>query len=93
MSFNPTADERVTLKSAVTRFTHEPLKSQLLSSLAAADSEYSRGIGDWDHLKYCVEDYLLHAQTECRRDPNKKANKIILAKADALARKFHPDFS
>jgi hypothetical protein len=93
MSFNPTSDERATLKSAVTQFAHEPLKSQLLSSLAIVDSEYGRGIGDWDQLKYCIEHHLLHAQTECRRDPNKKANKIILAKADALARKFHPDFS
>jgi hypothetical protein len=28
-----------------------------------------------------------------RRDPKKKAAKLNLDKADALARKFHPNFS
>jgi hypothetical protein len=91
--FKPTSDERETLKVAVAKFAHEPSKSQLLASLDVADSEYDRGVGDWDRLKYCVEHHLLHAQTEVRRDPNKKSAKLILTKADALARKFHPDFS
>lgn len=91
--FNPTTDERETLKKAVAKFAHEPFKSRLLSSLDVAGSEYVHHSEDWEKLKYCVEHHYLHAQTEVRRDPGKKAAKLLLAKADALARKFHPDFS
>jgi hypothetical protein len=91
--FRPTSDERDTLKKAVARFAHEPFKSQLLSSLDLADAEYDHGSEEWDKLGFCVEHYYLHEQAEVRRDPNKKAAKLLLAKADALARKFHPNFS
>ena len=91
--FKPAPDERETLKAAVAKYAHEPVKSQLLHSLDVADSEYGHGSGDWDKLTFCAEQHLLHAQNEVRRDPNKKSAKLILAKADALARKFHPDFS
>jgi len=91
--FRPTSDERDTLKKAVAKFAHDPVKSQLLSALAAEDREYGPGNEEWNHLKFCVEQHHLHAQTEVRRDPKKKAAKLELAKADALARKFHPNFS
>jgi hypothetical protein len=91
--FRPTSDERETLKKAVAKYAHDPGKSQLLAGLEVEDSEYDRGVGDWERLKFCVEYYLLHAQTEVRRDPQKKSAKVALAKADALSRKFHPDFS
>lgn len=90
--FRPSSDERDTLKKAVTKFAHEPVKSQLLSSLNA-DADYSPGGEEWTHLKFCVEQHHLHTQTEVRRDPKKKAAKLLLEKADALARKFHPNFS
>ena len=90
--FRPSSDERDTLKKAVTKFAHEPVKSQLLSSLNA-DADYSPGSEEWTHLKFCVEQHHLHTQTEVRRDPKKKAAKLLLEKADALARKFHPNFS
>ena len=91
--FKPTSDERDTLKKAVAKFAHDPVKSQLLSRLDAEDAEYSRGSEEWNHLKFCVEQQHLHAQTELRRDPKKKSVKLNLDKADALARKFHPNFS
>jgi len=89
----PTSDERDTLKKAVAKFAHDPVKSQLLSRLDAEDAAYSRGSEEWNHLKFCVEQHHLHAQTELRRDPKKKSAKLNLDKADALARKFHPNFS
>ena len=91
--FKPTSDERDTLKKAVAKFAHDPIKSRLLSSLESDDPEYSHGSDDWNHLKFCVEQHQLHAQTELRRDPNKKSVKLLFQKADALARKFHPNFS
>jgi hypothetical protein len=91
--FRPSSDERDTLKKAVAKFAHEPVKSQLLSSLEAADADYSPGNEEWTHLKFCVEQHHLHTQTEVRRDPKKKSAKLQLDKADALARKFHPNFS
>lgn len=91
--FSPTSDERETLKKAVAKFAHEPVRSRLLSSLDVAGSEYARGSEDWDKLKFCVERHHLHAQAEVHRDPHKKAAQLLLANADALARKFHPDFS
>jgi hypothetical protein len=91
--FKPTLDERDALKKAVARFAHDPAKSQLFSRLDVADSEYSPGNEEWDHLKYCVEHYHLHVQSEMRRDPRKKATRFQLEKADALVRKFHPNFS
>jgi hypothetical protein len=91
--FKATADERDTLKKAVAKFAHDPVKSQLLSRLDVEDADYSLGSEEWNHLKFCVEQHHLHAQTELRRDPNKKPAKLQLAKADALARKFNPNFS
>ncbi len=91
--FKPSADERDTLKKAVTHFAHDPFKSQLLSRLDAEDAEYSRGTEEWKHLTFCVDQHHLHAQTELRRNPNKKPAKLQLEKADALARKFHPNFA
>lgn len=91
--FKPTAEERDILKTAVAKFAHDPVKSQLLSRLAAEDAEYTRGSDEWNHLNFCVEKHHLHAQAELRRDPKKKSSKLHLDKADALARKFHPNFS
>jgi len=91
--FKPTSEERETLKKAVARFAHDPVKSQLLSRLEAEDAEFIRGNEEWKHLEFCVDQHHLHAQTELRRDPKKKSAKLNLDKADALARKFHPNFS
>jgi hypothetical protein len=91
--FKPTSDERDTLKKAVAKFAHDPIKSQLLSRLGAEDAEYSGGSEEWNHLKFCVEQHHLHALAELRRDPAKKPAKVQLEKADALVRKFHPNFS
>ena len=91
--FKPAPDERETLKKSVAKFAHEPFRSQLLLRLDLADSEYEHGSEEWSKLKLCVEQHYVHAQTEARRDPNKKSAKVSLAKADALARKFHPNFS
>jgi hypothetical protein len=91
--FKPTTDERDTLKKAVAKFAHEPARSHLLSCLDLAESEFAHHSEDWNKLKVCIEHHALHAQTEVRRDPTKKAAKLLLAKADALARKFHPNFS
>jgi hypothetical protein len=86
-------DERDTLKKAVAKFAHDPIKSQLLSRLDAENADYSPGNEEWNHLKFCIEQHHLHAQTEVRRDPKKKPAKLQLDKADALVRKFHPNFS
>ncbi|HMF77433.1 MAG TPA: hypothetical protein VK604_17375 [Bryobacteraceae bacterium] len=91
--FKPTAGERDTLKEAVAKFSHEPSKSQLLSRLDLAEAEYSHGSEEFNKLKVYMEQYCVHAQTEVRRNPNKKAAKLLLVKADGLARKFHPNFS
>ena len=91
--FKPTSDERDILQKAVSKFAHDPTKSQLLSRLNADDSEYTRGTEEWNHLKFCVEQHHIHAQTEVRRDPKKKSAKLQFDKADALIRKFHPNFS
>lgn len=91
--FKPTPDERDTLRKAVAKFAHDPIKSQLLSRLDRDDGEYQTGTEEWNHLKFCVEHHHLHLQTEVRRDPKKKPAKRELEKADALARKFHPNFS
>lgn len=91
--FKPTPDERDTLKKAVAKYTHDPIKSRLLSRLEVEDADYSPDSEEWNHLKFCVEQHYLHAQTEVRRDPKKKPAKLQLDKADALARKFHPNFS
>ncbi len=92
-SFKPTSDERDTLKKAVAKFVHDPAKSQLLSRLDSEDSEYTPGSEEWRHLEYGIQQQHLHVQTEVRRDPTKKSAKLQLAKAEALARKFHPNFS
>ena len=91
--FRPTSDEREVLKKAVLKFGREPLKTQLLSSLDLPEHDYAHGSEEWNKLKACIEQYTLHAETEVRRDPNKKAAKVLLAKADALLRTFHPNFS
>ena len=92
-SFKPTPDERDILKKAVTKFTHDPVRSQLLSRLVSEDSEYHHGGEEWQHLVYCAEHHHLQMQTEIRRDPKKKSIQLQLKKADALVRKFHPNFS
>jgi hypothetical protein len=91
--YRPTPDERDTLKNAVSKFAHEPAKTHLLSCLDLPDFDYPHGSDDWNKLKLCVEHQHMHAQTEVRRDPNKKANRLLMTKADALVRKFHPNFS
>ncbi len=91
--FKPAADERGILKKAVGKFAHDPARSQLLSRLEVEDAEYRTGSEEWNHLKFCVEQHHLHLQTEVRRDPKKKSLKLQLQEADALARKFHPNFS
>jgi hypothetical protein len=92
-SFKPALDEREILKKAVSRSAHDPVKSQLLARLDLEDQEYALHSDDWNHLKFCVEQYHLHVQTEVRRDPNKKPTKLLLGKVDMLVRKFHPNFS
>jgi hypothetical protein len=87
------SDERDTLKKAVAKFAHDPIKSQLLSRLDAENADYGPGNEEWNHLTFCIEQHHLHAQTEVRRDPKKKPAKLQLDKADALVRKFHPNFS
>jgi len=91
--FKPTSEERATLKKAVGKFAHDPIKSHLLSHLDLEDTEYSIGSEEWNKLKFCIEQYHLHMQVELRRDPAKKAIKTQLGQVDALARKFHPNFS
>jgi hypothetical protein len=91
--FKPTSGERDTLKKAVAKFSHEPFKSQLLARLDLADSEYHRGSEEWNKLKLCIEQHYVHMQTEVRRDPKKKAAKLVLVEIEALAREFHPNFS
>jgi hypothetical protein len=91
--FKPTPDERETLAKAVEKFAHDPYKSELLTRLQSPDAEYDHATEEWKKLKFCVEHHFLHAQTEERRNPTKKAAKQALAKADALFRKFNPNFS
>ena len=91
--FKPTLDERDILKKAVAKFAHDPAKSQLLGRLELEGAEFHAGNEEWKHLEYCVDKHHLHVQTELRRDPKKKTAKLNLDKADALARKFHPNFS
>ena len=86
----PSSCECDTLKKAVAKFAHDPIKSQLLSRLDADDADYRLRNEEWSHLKFCIEQHHLYAQTEVRRDPKKKPAKLQLDKADALARKFHP---
>jgi len=92
-TFKPTSDERDTLKKAVAKYAHEPFKDRLLACLDLPESEYVNGSEEWNKFKFCIEQHALHAETEVRRDPNRKAARQLLAKADALARKFHPNFS
>lgn len=91
--FKLSSDERDTLKKAVMKFANERTRSQLLPRLDTEDAEYTAGNEEWNHLKFCIERFHLQAQTEVRRDPKKKPAKLLLDKADALARKFHPNFS
>lgn len=91
--FKPNSAERETLRKAVAKYAHDPVKSELLSRLEQEESEYTPATGEWNHLKFCIEQHHLHLQTEVRRDPKKKSKKIELGAADALARRFHPNFS
>jgi hypothetical protein len=91
--FKPTPDQTSTLQKAVTKFAHEPFKSQLLARLQTADAEYQLGSEEWGHLKFCLEKHYVHMQAEARRDPNKKSVKADLAKAAELAKRFQPNFS
>lgn len=92
-AFKPTFDERDTLKRAVAKYAHDPVKSQLLSRLEVEDSDFTVNSSEWNHLKFCVEQNQLHLQTEIRRDAKKKTTKLQLDRADALARRFNPNFS
>ena len=92
-AFKPNSEERDLLKKAVAKYAHDPVKSQLLSRLDVEDSEFSLNGEEWNHLKFCVERNHLHLQSEVRRDPKKKAAKLQLDKADALVRRFNPNFS
>jgi len=92
-AFKPTSDERDTLKKVIAKYAHDPIKSQLLSHLDIEDADFSPGSQEWKHLKFCVEQNHLHMQNEMRRDPKKKSTKLLLDKADALARRFNPNFS
>ncbi len=92
-SFKPNSDEREVLKKAVSKFAHDPTKSQLLSRLDAETSEYNPGSEEWSHLKYCVEKHHLHVQVEMRRDPTKKSLKVQMGIVGALERRFNPNFS
>ncbi len=89
----PTLDERDTLKRAVTKHSHDPMKTRLLSLLESEDAEYNAGSAEWNDLKTCIDKYNLHLQVELHRNPNHKPTKLQLAKADAIARKFTPNFS
>ncbi len=91
--FRPGPDERDILRKAVAKFAHDPIKSQLLSRLEQEDADYTPPNEEWNHLKFCSEQHHLHALTEVRRDPKRKQTKVELEKVDALARKFHPNFS
>ncbi len=91
--FKPASDERDILKKAVGKYAHEPLKDRLLASLDLPEPEYPHGSEEWNKLKFCMEQYTLHAETEVRRNPNKKSARQLLTQADALTRKFHPNFS
>ncbi len=91
--FKPTGEERDLLQKAVAKFAPDPSKARLLARLALDDTEYHPGSEEWNTLQFCIEQYHLHVQTEVRRHPAQKAAKFHFAKADALARKFHPNFS
>ena len=91
--FRPTLDERDTLKQAVMKYSHDPMKSRLLSLLESENTEYSAHGPEWNDLKMCIGKYHLHVQAELHRKPNHKPTKAQVAKADALARKFTPNFS
>jgi hypothetical protein len=84
--FKPTSEERDTLKKAVARFGHDPVKAQLLSRLDAEDAEYSRGSEEWNHLKFCVEQHHLHAQTNCAGTQKRNPQKLHVDKADVRRR-------
>jgi hypothetical protein len=91
--FKPTAEERDTLKRAVLKYAHEPVKARLLSLLDSEETEYSIGTPEWNEMKGCISKYHLHAQAEAHRNPNHKPTRLQLAKADAVTRKFTPNFS
>lgn len=91
--FKPTADERGLLKTAVSKYSHDPIKSSLLSHLDSENAEYSHGTAEWNDLKAAVAKHLLHVQTELHRNPNHKPTKLLLVKVDALSRQFIPNFS
>lgn len=91
--FRPTLDERDTLKQAVTKYSHDPMKSRLLALLESDETEYNAHTPEWNDLKTCIGKYHLHVQAELHRKPNHKPTKVQVAKADAIARKFTPNFS
>lgn len=94
MSFvRPTLEERDTLKRAVTKHSHDPMKARLLSLLESEDTEYNVGSAEYNDLKACIGKHLLHLQVELHRNPNHKPTKLQVARADAIARKFTPNFS
>jgi len=91
--FRPSADERDLLKKAVVKYSHDPIRSTLVSRLDTENAEYSHGTAEWNDLKAAVAKHFLHIQTELHRNPNHKPTKLLLAKVDALSRQFIPNFS
>jgi hypothetical protein len=91
--FKPTHDERDLLKKAVVKYSHDPIKSALLTHLDSENPEYSHGTAEWNDLKAAVAKLLLHVQTELHRNPQHKPTKLLLSKVDALSRQFIPNFS
>jgi hypothetical protein len=91
--FKPTVDERALLKNAVSKYSHDPVKSKLLTQLESEEPQYTHGTPEWNDLKAYVGKYLLHVQTELHRNPNHKPTKLLVGKVDALSRQFIPNFS
>jgi hypothetical protein len=91
--FRPTLDERDTLKQAVAKYSHDPMKSRLLALLESDEAEVAAHSPEWNELKTCVGKYHLHVEAELHRKPNHKPTRLQVTKADALARKFTPNFS
>jgi hypothetical protein len=92
--FRPSSDERDILKKAVAKFAHDPRQiATAFLRLDAEDADYSPGNEEWNHLKFCIEQHHLHARNRSAAGSEKETGEAQLDKADALARKFHPDFS
>lgn len=91
--FKPTLDELGTLRQAVGKYSHDPVKSSLLSLLESDTVEINIGGPEWSEMKVCIGKYHLHLQAELHRNSKHKPTKAQFDKIDALARKFTPNFS